>query len=337
MHEDIGSMGEFALIDIFRTRAGTGPSLGIGDDCAILETSTEGDVLVTTDALVEKVHFLRDRITARQLGYKSLAASISDIAAMGGKPTAAFLSLGLTRDLNRTWVESFADGFMECAHAFGVDLLGGDTVACRQEMFINVTLMGLCEPGRAIRRHGAKEGDCIYIGRTTGDSAAGLVLLMHDEPDLDEQGKRFLLDAHLLPDPQVGLGLELARGWANAMIDISDGLVQDLGHICRASALGARLYLDSVPISAPAAKLAEITGKSALDWALGGGEDYCLLFCIHPDDGARLEARCLKELQTRIYKIGTMVQGEKVKAFKANRQLEMKVAGFDHFSGNRLD
>ncbi len=338
MADGLVSMGEFGVVELFQKTAGpvTGANtLGIGDDCAVLSRDDPAEyLLLTTDALVERVHFLRDQISARQLGYKSLAVSLSDIAAMGGIPEAAFLSLGLTRDIKKSWIEAFSDGFLECANEFGAQLMGGDTVASKQDIFINVSVTGKCKSNEPIRRDGAKAGDIIYLGRPTGDSAAGLYLLSHETPGLQERDKGKLLAAHLTPEPQLGLGQLLCReNLASAMIDISDGLLQDLDHVCKASGLGAHLDSEDIPISPQLKSLGALEDYSPLDWALSGGEDYCLLFCVHRDLATSTETMCKKELGIRIHRIGTMLHGQTgIRLLKDGRSMEPGKTGYDHFS-----
>ena len=262
--DDLSGLGEFGIIGLFRKAAQPGRRWvvqGIGDDCAVLDAGGAERLLVTTDMLVERVHFLRDKITARQLGYKSLSVNISDIAAMGGEPTAAFLAWGLTEDLDRAFVDGFKDGLLECAQEFEVDLLGGDTTASKADIIASLTVLGRAEAGEVITRSGARAGDVVMVGGVVGDSGAGLHLILNDTAEASAEDRQRLLAAHLEPRPQVELGRRLATGHlATAMIDVSDGVLQDLSHIAQESGVGADLDADALPLSDAARRLAKSAG-----------------------------------------------------------------------------
>ncbi len=342
MTKGLDSLGEFGIVELFRQMAQVDGNsrLGIGDDCAAIPVDdfSPGQILITTDALVEGVHFLKDKTPPNSLGHKALAVSVSDIAAMGGQPVAAFLSLGLTRDVDEAWIRDFAKGFMECAGLFGIELLGGDTVESKQEIFLNVTLLGKSGSTKGIKRCGAQPGDIIYLGRPTGHSAAGLHLLKNQVTGIEPEDRDVLIQSHLLPRPQVRLGLALSRrGLAHAMIDISDGLLQDLKHICDESGLGAEIHTKDIPLSKQLERLGRLVGHSPLDWALFGGEDYCLLFCVDPKLAHETEALCMQENDLQIWKIGTMIHGRGVKVFKDGKLLESNNLGYEHFSDFQTD
>lgn len=314
--ERIAALGEFDLIERIAAMGGSLPSgvVGIGDDCAVIPSKAGQDTLVSADMLIEDVHFRRDLTSAYDLGWKSAAVNVSDIAAMGGRPEATFLSFALPASLGDRWRLDFMKGYMELCSRYGVSLLGGDTTSSPDRLCINVTVMGTCPHGRAVRRNGAKVGDVICVTGTLGDSAAGLRLLLGfasssaavssapaassaassaafaglsaassaaagpTDSDLD-----FLIRCHRLPVPMVEAGLELASlAGVHAMMDISDGVASDLRHILHASGVGAQVYLDCLPFSASLERVCLARSWDKYELALCGGEDYHLLFTADP-------------------------------------------------------
>ncbi len=336
MSRGLEALGEFGVIGLFRQAAQPGRAwtvLGIGDDCAVLDAGSDERLLVTTDALVERVHFLRDAISPEQLGHKAMAVNLSDIAAMGAEPTAAFLTLALTADLTPAWVEAFRDGLVSSAQKHRVDLLGGDTVSSKADLAVSLTLLGRASAGQVIRRSGMAAGDVLFLGRQVGGSAAGLHLVLGGPGDLAEGDRQALLAAHLTPEPQVGLGRLLGeRRLASAMIDVSDGVVQDLGHLCEASRVGAEIDADALPLPEAAVRLASAAGLDARDWGLRGGEDYCLLFSAPADRADEVEAVCLAELGLQVFPIGRAVEGKLVRVRRDGTWSELGPGGFDHFA-----
>ena len=325
MADDLSGLGEFGIIGLFRKAARPGRRWvvsGIGDDCAVLDAGGEERLLVTTDMLVEQVHFLRDKITPRRLGYKSLSVNISDIAAMGGEPTAAFLAWGLTEDLDSAFVEEFKNGLLQCAREFEVDLLGGDTTASKADIIACLTVLGRAKDNEVITRSGARPGDVIMLGGVVGDSGAGLHLVLNDDAEVSAEDRRQLRSAHLEPKHQVELGRMLAANHlATAMIDVSDGVLQDLSHIAAESGVGADVDADALPLSDAARRLAESAGLDARDWGLSGGEDYVLLFCVPPDKQSGIEATA----------IGTVTSEQRIRVCRNGVWKEVPPAGYDHF------
>ncbi|CDN30361.1 Thiamine-monophosphate kinase [Mucinivorans hirudinis] len=269
----LSEIGEFGLIaTIAKNFAELIPHecSGIGDDCAIIPIGKDKSLVVTTDMLVEDVHFLRDRITSYELGYKSLAVNLSDIAAMGALPHSTFLSISLPSDISIEWCEGFFAGY----RAHNVALLGGDTTKSTEKITINVTAIGTVDNENIKLRKGAKAGDKIYVTSTLGDSAGGLQSILQNRPNKE------LIKAHNLPRPHIAEGLELSVNKnVTAMMDISDGLASDIRHILEASNVGAKIELSKIPISNTLLN----SGLNAMELALTGGEDYCLLFCAAPD------------------------------------------------------
>ena len=284
----LSDLGEFGLIDRIRARFPAPPgATGIGDDCAVLPQRGGRDSLVSTDMLVEGTHFLREDIPPFRLGWKSAAVNLSDIAAMGGTPVATFLSLALPAELDAAWADAFLRGYAELCGRFRTALLGGDTTASPDRICINVTVLGECPAGTAKKRSDARPGDLVCVTGTLGDSAGGLrAILTGAERDADVQT---LIDRHYLPLPRVAEGLALAAvPGVHAMMDLSDGLGSDLGHILRASGVGARIDRQALPLSPALRRVCARLGWDAVHLAVSGGEDYELLFTCTPEAEAAL-------------------------------------------------
>ncbi|MBT0664019.1 thiamine-phosphate kinase [Geobacter pelophilus] len=277
---NIASLGEFGLIGRIAERVSTkdGVRCGIGDDAAALEPAAGSVQLVTSDMLLEGVHFDLAYTPPELLGRKSLAVNLSDMAAMGGKARWFLLSLGLPAATDVTFLDRFVSGMLEMAGLYGVALVGGDTCASKSGLVISITLIGEQLPNRVVYRSGAKPGDLICVTGTLGDSALGLAEL--------RQGKRdgVAVARHLDPVPRCSEGLMLAEaGIPSAMIDLSDGLLADLGHILEGSGAGARFEISKIPCSPHFSEHAAKLGADPLPLALSGGEDYELLFTAAPE------------------------------------------------------
>lgn len=282
MHPDtqgqLSDLGEFGLIDRIRSHFRTpSDAIGIGDDCAVLHQQNGRDTLVSTDMLIEGTHFLREDIAPYDLGWKSAAVNLSDIAAMGGQPTGTFLSLALPASLNTGWVEQFLNGYADISGRFGAGLLGGDTTASPDRICINVAILGECPSGNARLRSAAMDTDLVCVTGALGDSAAGLKAILEGvERDADV---RLLIGRHYRPVPRIAEGLELsANPCVHAMMDISDGIGSDLEHILEASGCVAEIDLDAIPLSVVLKRICKRYGWDPLEFARCGGEDYELLF-----------------------------------------------------------
>ena len=325
MANEKNNRAEFALIDWIQQRAGTGGHLeqGIGDDCAIQRQHGDHDLLTTTDLLVEGVHFQRDWGTMYDLGRKAAAVNISDIAAMGGKPQSLFLGLSRPATIGDHDIEQFLSGFMDEGKRYGATLAGGDTCASPGPLMISVTVQGTIPTGDAICRRGASCGDAVYVSGTLGDSALALQLLQSGR-----QPGPFLAGRFHVPTPRVGLGRVLAqRQFATAMLDVSDGLLADLGHIIAASNVGVDLELSALPLSDPF-KQALAEDKGLIDLALAGGEDYELVFTSPLKDLAGQLGRICP-----VTRIGTVTATPGIKILMDDGKLyHCQRRGFDHFA-----
>jgi thiamine-monophosphate kinase len=247
---NLAELGEFGFIDrIGRAvpAAGTGVVLGIGDDCAALELPAGELLLTTTDLLIEQVHFRRNWTDWRTLGRKSVAVNVSDIAAMGGTPRHLFLGLAVPAGTRVEELDAFLAGFLEAAGHYGATLTGGDTCGSPGPLMISVTAVGAVPEEQLVRRSGARPGDAVYISGTLGDSGLALQLLLAGEaPD------PFLARRHHDPEARTDLGRALAQAnLPTAMIDVSDGLLADLGHLLKASGVGAAIEAAAIPLSPP--------------------------------------------------------------------------------------
>jgi thiamine-monophosphate kinase len=316
---------------------------GVGDDAAVIRETAGRNSLVTADLLVEDIDFHRDTTTALLLGHKALAVSLSDIAAMGGRPQWALLSLGIPNDIwNSHFLDEFYEGFFTLADRYGVALVGGDVSRTPEKIVVDSIVMGQCNDRQAILRSGARPGDYLFVTGSLGGSAAGLRLLERGARvlpkdvllktiDPDSQSVRQLLLRHLRPSPRVGWGLVLGEEHlATAMIDISDGLSSDIHHLCSESGVGASIESSRIPLDP---LVTEICGRRALDpllLALHGGEDFELLFTVSPEKVASLP-KTVDGIS--ISEIGRITnESGKICVTEKGRVWELESKGFDHFN-----
>jgi len=325
----LSRLGEFALIERIRrwTPIGRGVRLGIGDDAAWVENPA-GSSLITADLLIEDIHFNLQWTSLSDLGHKSLAVNLSDIAAMGGVPAYVILSLGIPAHFDSQQIAQFYRGLAILAQKSGVYLVGGDTNVAKS-LIISVCVIGHA-PYVPIRRRGARPGDDIYVTGTLGDSALGLKYLRQKNSSGKQGPLAQLLARHHRPIPRLAVGAALARGkLATAMIDVSDGLLQDLGHICKASSIGALIWDEQLPLSRAYRKLA---GREGTRYALSGGEDYELLFCARPRARARID-NLARVAQVSITRIGSCVPAHQgiVVIDSTGSKIASGTKGYDHF------
>lgn len=340
-----GSDGELDLLERIRARASRGNvgrvRLGIGDDCALLRLRPNEELAVTTDLSIAGKHFRLDWHPAESVGHRTLARGLSDLAAMGARPIAAFLSVGLPRELTRkaqgksSWLDRFLDGFLRLADAYETPLAGGD-LAESPVAVADIVLTGAVRRGKALLRSGARAGDLLYVTGSLGGAAAGLARLAELDAALKQTGSRpeeferrkipsplkAVLRPHLYPQPRVAQGLWLAtRSLASAAIDISDGLSTDVAHLCRESGVAAELDTAALPVHASA----------TLRQALHGGEDYELLFTAPA--GARVPSKIEGVAVTRIGRIVRRRAGKPMVTLNEGSGKQPLIAqGWEHFS-----
>ncbi|MFZ2315835.1 MAG: thiamine-phosphate kinase [Gammaproteobacteria bacterium] len=291
-------MGEFSLIENYfkqKTIARSDVVMGIGDDGALLKAPKEQLLVFSMDSLVEGVHFL-PKINAYDIGFKSLAVNLSDLAAMGAEP--AWLTLALTMpSIDINWINGFTEGLFFLANQFNMQLIGGDTT--RGSLTITIQAHGFVPPQQALCRQGAKAGDKIYVSGTLGDAGLGLKAALGTFV-LPEEAHQYVLQRLHRPIPQIKLGM-LLRGLASSAIDISDGLLADLGHILEASCVGAEIWTEQIPLSRVLKE--HCTQNETMKLALTAGDDYELCFTVPPQEESKLVAR-LKEEQISCCCIG---------------------------------
>jgi thiamine-monophosphate kinase len=315
---------EFDLIARHFTRPAANAVLGVGDDCALIDITNGMDLAVSTDTMVSGTHFFPD-VDPENLGHKALAVNLSDIAAMGGLPYWAMLALTLPH-VDHAWLAAFAKGFFDLAQEYNVSLIGGDTTR-GQTLVMTVTIMGEVPTGAALRRSGAKAGNDIWVSGNVGDAALA-VAHRYGKIVLNEADYREAVLRLYEPTPRVALGQAL-RGLATAAIDVSDGLLADLTHICRLSGVGAAVDLNSVPVSSIGAKhIHSDEGRNAI---LAGGDDYELCFTAPRDARAAVEA-IARDVGVPCTPIGT-IERERVLAVHdgQGRPLHPLPLAFDHF------
>ena len=309
-------MHEFNLIEHFFNQNTTNRSdvlLGIGDDCALVEVPHDHTLVVTTDTLVEGVHFFKDS-DAENLGFKSLAVNLSDLAAMGATP--AWFTLALTiPEANENWLKAFSRGLFQLANQYSIQLIGGDLT--KGPLTITIQAHGFQPKNQALCRNLAKQGDFIYVTHTLGDAALALRFLQ-GKVNLNEKNKTFLLNRLNRPEPQIAIGEKL-RGKAHAAIDISDGLAADLGHILEKSKVGAVVYVDQLPLSD--ALLESVSREEGISLALNGGDDYELCFTAAKDKTFEFNCTCIGEITDT----GTLVLENNGKKYSGT------LYGYQHF------
>jgi thiamine-monophosphate kinase len=326
---NVKELGEFGLIARIagRVRPGIGVETGIGDDAAVTKPSAGSLTLTTTDMLVEGVHFdlsLSDPLT---LGRKSLSVNLSDIAAMGGEPRHYLLSMAIPSTISVEFLDDFIRGMLGRADEFGVSLIGGDTCSSKSGLIISVTVMGEQLPGEIIRRSGAVQGDMVFVTGTVGDSALGLEMLKRGERGGPATEK------HLDPPPRVTEGIALAKARIpTAMIDVSDGLLADLGHILECSEAGARLELDKIPFSSFFLEKCGPLSDESISLALAGGEDYELLFTAPAYRKVEV-FDMFERLGTPVTAIGEITADRRLSIVKSDgAEYTVLKRGFNHFT-----
>lgn len=326
----MGLPGEFALIARhFRPLAeGVPGALALADDAALLDAPAGRMLVLAADAMVAGVHFLPDD-PPDTIGRKLLRVNLSDLAAMGAEPLGYLMTTALPPDMTPDWLDEFARGLKEDQRTYGCGLLGGDTVSTPGPLTLSLTVVGSVVPGRALTRAGARLGDAVWVSGTIGDGALGLLALTDRLPGLAQAQRETLADRYRLPRPRLPLGRRLS-GIATACLDVSDGLVQDLGHLCRAAGLSAELDAEAVPLSA-AARAAVAADPALLARCLTGGDDYELVFTA-PAAAASALAGIAAESGIPVARIGRMTApGEtEVRVLHSGAPLALTETGWSH-------
>ncbi len=334
--------------------AGFTGSLNLSDDAAIIAQLPDSELVITKDAISQGIHFIGNEPPELIAG-KALRVNLSDLAAMGATPLCYFLALMLPKNTSEQWLEKFAGGLKQTQEEFNISLAGGDTTATEGSLSISITAIGTVPKGAGLKRSGAKAGDDIYVSGTLGDSALGLLSCQRrlasssDSPidaSLRWHDKDFFINRYLTPEPRIKLGEKL-RGTATSAMDISDGLAQDLGHICTASNVGAIIYAEKIPISKCHPALVAGSGENHTDLtyntrprnecgvtiekALTGGDDYELLFTAAADK-RQFIAALAKPLNMPLTLIGQITQDKNIIILDKNNDiLQLDKKGFAHF------
>jgi thiamine-monophosphate kinase len=311
--------------------------VGIGDDCAVLETTAGHRLLATTDLLLEDIHFRRRYAEPADIGWKAIAVNLSDVASMGGRPRWALVALACPAGTTLDEAEAFYEGARDLADRHEVQIVGGDTTASPAGWLVNVTLLG--EAAAPLLRAGARPGDVIAVTGPLGRSAAGLAVLERPSapPGVESAELAAVTSAHLRPVPRVAEGRWLSgAGGVTAMIDLSDGLATDLGHIAEESGVDCRIDVERLPIDAATRNVARALDADACGWATGGGEDYELLLTCEAAAFDRLADGLERATGTPLHRVGTVTGGGARVSFVDAHGRDVAVApGFEHFVGTR--
>lgn len=326
----IKKLGEFGLIEEIKKRFSTFNSdttQGIGDDCAIIPKNDEISYVITTDMLVEGKHFILDNISSFELGHKSLAVNISDVASMGATPYCSFLSFALSNEVDEQWCRGFIDGYYSLSHQYNIPLLGGDTTSANDgALTISVTAIGEVKNSNIKLRSMAKVGDIIAVTSNLGDSALALKLMLGGEECPDD-----LRNFHNKPNPHIKQGEWLgAQSAVNAMMDISDGVASDITHICKLSECGAKINTSVIPHSERLKEICENRQLNILDFSLAGGEDYSLLLTVSPSKFEGLKQEFDNLFKENITAIGEITESGISYINSSGKVVEQKL-GFRHF------
>ena len=350
----LSQIGESGLIELLTGGFSCGPEVirGVGDDTAVLKTNPGNSLLFTTDMLVEGVHFSLDYCRPEEIGWKLLAVNVSDIAAMGGRPTHAVISLAIPNHISVDHLTSLYRGLKEAAKEYRVNLVGGDTVHTEGGLVLNLALLGEATAGQVVYRLGAKPGDVVGVTAPLGASAAGLYLWQHPDVSCSHLAADYCRQAYAKPKPNAAVGVLLAGLGVTAMDDISDGLATEVLEICSAGVVGCRLVETDIPVDArvwEVAKaaatdllssysgagredaIAERAGLLTRQWALYGGEDFCLLFTI-PADKLNAARKAAQDSGISIYQVGLIQEGSEIVLEKADGAVvPLPRGGYEHF------
>jgi thiamine-monophosphate kinase len=318
------ALNEFELIEKYfqKELGGFGVSLGIGDDCALLQAPPAKSIATSMDTLVGGNHFPKNA-DPELIAERALRVNLSDLAAMGAEPL--WYTLGLTiPSADKHWLDGFSRGLYQVAHLYNCVLVGGDTT--RGPLSVTIQVIGAVELDSALQRSRAKVGDTIFVTGHLGDGAAA-VGVIKQELQVGKAAFNYFMSRYYRPTPRIAEG-QLLCGIANAAIDISDGLMADLGHICRASGVGARIDLERVPVSEALSKLA--SQEQIIKWALSGGDDYELCFTVPPENVSKIE-RLIQQNKLAATAVGEIDRGSDVVCMNKGKVLTVNKTGYQHF------
>jgi thiamine-monophosphate kinase len=320
---NLSDMGEFGFLERMRDWVGRGSALvGLGDDAAVAELRSGGRIVATADALVKDVHFRLDWSSPADVGWKAVAVNVSDLAAMGAEPRWLLLTLCAPPDASEDMLRGMYSGMGEACDAYGMELVGGDTVRSGA-LTLAVCALGEID-GDPVRRSGAKVGDALAVTGPLGRAAAGVNLLLSQNPKkVSPEDAIECMDAHRRPSARVAEGRALQRAGAHAAIDVSDGLGSDVRRLCEASGVGAELDLHRLPVADEVQRIADARGWDAVQMVLGGGEDLELLVA--------LPREMLETIDTDLIEVGRIVEDQSVWLVHNGEREELPPAGYDHF------
>ncbi len=336
----ISELGEFPLIDrVAEIVSADRPDVvvGIGDDVAVLDGGGDDWLLAKVDIQVEGVHFVPGSISPRDLGRKALAINLSDIAAAGGRPLHALVSLALPADTEVAWVEELYRGLRQEGDRYGVGIVGGNMARSPQAIVVDVFVLGRVARQHLLLRSGARAGDRVLVTGALGDSAAGLALLQQPSIQVNAAGREQLLARHFTPTPRLPESAIIAqRRQATAMIDLSDGLSSDVGHICQRSGVGVRVWAARLPISPAVRQVALATDQPAWQLALEGGEDYELCFTAPPGAAEELARAVEGATGTPVTIVGEILPEQRRWLVREDgTEVSLRGRGWEHFGRRR--
>lgn len=332
----VWQVGEFGLIDKIKNDTLTDPSMvvaGIGDDAALLKHPPDKILVATTDMMIENIHFMVSGDNGREIGYRVMAANVSDIASMGGIPTHAVISLGVNPQMEVSFIESVYEGMKACCRAYGVNIVGGDTVSSPNNLVLNVALLGWADPEKYLLRSGAKPGDLILVTGVLGDSRAGLDLVL-EKCQMTEADAEYLLGRHYYSTPRVKeMAAGIQAGGITAADDISDGLGSEIHEIAEASGVGAVIWFHDLPVSKQTLEVASKTNTDLTEYCLFGGEDFEMVLTVRSEKATELIQAIQMATGTKVTVVGEIVEKDQgIRLLRDGSLQELKKRGYSHFS-----
>lgn len=331
---NLSKIGEFGFIERFSSKFDhllPEGFQGIGDDCAVIPMNENYDLVVTTDLLVEGIHFLKDKISSQELGHKTLAVNLSDVAAMGAQPLASFLSIAAPLDTPVEYLDSFMTGYHALSEKHNVALMGGDTTRALDKLTFNVTVIGKIEKGKSRLRSMAQEDDIIAVTGYLGNSAGGLHAILNNLSN-NELHVDYLVTQHNNPMPHVNEGMWLTQqAGVHAMMDVSDGIASDVKHILKASKKGAIIELAQLPLSYQLKEFSKVYQLNCYELATSGGEDYCLLLTIDKAKFNNIANRYKEVFNQELFAIGKINDNNSLQFSLNGEDVLHTKGGFNHF------